>query len=157
MKIYLLQHGEAVLKEQDPDRPLTTQGKQCLQRLAEFFKNAGVNVDHILHSGKTRAMQSAELLAAYMLQTGHIQFIEGLSPNDSVSAFAENIDNWSGDTLLVGHMPFMQKLASYMLTGDEDSVPVAFLPGGVVVLEKNENDAWALCAMIRPELLVLSR
>jgi phosphohistidine phosphatase len=32
MKLYLMQHGQAMAKEQDPERPLTQQGRQDVDR-----------------------------------------------------------------------------------------------------------------------------
>ena len=63
MRIYLTQHGLAVPKDVDPDRPLSEQGRQDVQRLADFLKNTGAQVEQVLHSGKTRAEQTATILA----------------------------------------------------------------------------------------------
>ncbi|MGD8931441.1 MAG: histidine phosphatase family protein, partial [Chromatiales bacterium] len=63
MKLYLMQHGQAMAKEQDPERPLTQQGRQDVDRLGQFLRQAGVRVVRVIHSGKLRARQSAETLA----------------------------------------------------------------------------------------------
>ncbi|MES9849230.1 MAG: histidine phosphatase family protein, partial [Candidatus Thiodiazotropha sp.] len=59
MKLYLVQHGEACKKEVDPDRPLTDRGREDIDRLATFLKQAGIRPDRVVHSGKLRAMQTA--------------------------------------------------------------------------------------------------
>ena len=64
MNIYLVQHGEAVAKEVDPERPLTESGRSDVRRMASFLGAAGVRVSRIMHSGKVRAKETAELLAA---------------------------------------------------------------------------------------------
>ena len=44
MRIYLTQHGLAVPKDIDPDRPLSEQGREDVRRLAEFLDKAGNQV-----------------------------------------------------------------------------------------------------------------
>ena len=63
MNLYLLQHGQSVPEEVDPDRPLSGQGREDIRKTAAFAARAGVRVDTIWHSGKTRARQTAEALA----------------------------------------------------------------------------------------------
>ena len=40
MKIFLVQHADAVPKEADPESPLSEKGKAQAKRAAEFLKNA---------------------------------------------------------------------------------------------------------------------
>ena len=56
MKLYLVQHGEACAKDVDPERPLTDQGNADTDRLAAFLKQAGIQVERVIHSGKLRAV-----------------------------------------------------------------------------------------------------
>ena len=39
MKLYLVQHGEAKTKEEDPDRALTNTGKELSEKTACFLLN----------------------------------------------------------------------------------------------------------------------
>ena len=66
MKLYLVQHGEACAKDVDPDRPLTDAGKADVERLAAFLGQVGIRVDRVIHSGKLRAVQTAERLAGVL-------------------------------------------------------------------------------------------
>ena len=78
MKLYLAQHGEACPKDIDPDRPLTDQGREDIERLAAFLARAGIEVERVIDSGKLRAAQTADLLAAAVACSGHVgsnQFI----------------------------------------------------------------------------------
>ena len=64
MRLYLAQHGEAMSELQDPERPLTESGMVNVRRVAQFIvKNTDVRVQSIHHSGKKRALQTAELFA----------------------------------------------------------------------------------------------
>jgi phosphohistidine phosphatase len=53
---------------------------------------------------------------------------------------------------LVGHLPFMARLASLLLTRDPKAEIVAFQPGTVLCLE-GEGGTWRVAWMLRPELL----
>lgn len=153
MKLYLVQHGDAVSKDLDPERPLSDLGRHDLQRMAGFLGQLQVRVDRILHSGKTRAEQSAVILAHALLPNGQIESVFGLAPNDPVEAFAATLAARTGDTLLVGHLPFMARLAAWLLVGDAERQLLVYRPGSVACLERNESGDWHLNWMLRPELL----
>jgi phosphohistidine phosphatase len=152
MRLYLVQHGEALAKEVDPERPLSGRGRLDVERLADFLRRVGIRVAHVAHSGKTRARQSAEILAAALLQ-GNVESRSGIDPKDPIEPVAEEVASWSRDTMLVGHLPFMGRLASWLLWQGEHPNSVAFRPGSVVCLERGDGREWTLAWMIRPELL----
>lgn len=153
MRLYLAQHGEAVPEDVDPDRPLSAQGRADIERLAARLAQAGVVVPRVLHSVKTRAAQTAEILAGALLASAEPQARDGLKPNDPLEALASEIADWSADTLIVGHLPFAGRLASHLLVGDADQALLAFEPGSLACLEQDADDQWRLAWMLRPELL----
>ena len=153
MKIYLVQHGEAVAKEFDPERPLTEQGMTDVQRVARALKHAGVEVKRVIHSGKLRAQQTAEILATGIAPMLQLETSDLINPNDNPGAFDLQTASGSMDTMVVGHLPFMAKLVSHLVTGDDNYMLVAYQPGSVVCLELNEKDNWQINWMVRPELL----
>jgi phosphohistidine phosphatase len=148
MKIYLVQHGEAAAKEVEPERPLTEQGMKDVQRIAEALKRAGVEVKRVIHSGKLRAQQTAEILAIEIAPKLQLETSDLINPNDNPVAF-----DLQTDTVVVGHLPFMAKLVSHLVTGDESQTLVAYQPGSIVCLEFIEKDNWQINWMLRPELL----
>ena len=153
MKLYLVQHGEACSKEENPDRPLTQQGKTQVQRFAEFLNKAGIEVSRVIHSGKLRAAETAELLSA-AVAPGIEPEINGLmNPNDNPKAFDWQSESWDKDMLVVGHLPFMARLVSHLVVEDENQAVSAFRPGTIVCLERGDDDHWQINWMIRPELL----
>ena len=154
MKLYLLQHGDALPEEVNPDRPLSERGLEDVRRLAEFVWNHDILVKHVYHSGKTRARETADIVAAKMAAGAKIEATTGLNPNDPVELIAKQINNWQEDSLLVGHMPFMGRMAAYLLTSNSSSQFVAFEPGSMLCLERNESGDWAISWMLRPELLI---
>jgi phosphohistidine phosphatase len=152
MKLYLVQHGVAVSKQEDPERPLSEQGIQDVQALAVFLGNAKIKVTRVWHSGKRRAAQTAELLARAVLPRGKAEAVGGLGPNDPVGEFAADADVWDEDTLIAGHLPFMSRLVSLLLAGDADAERVQYLPGSIVCLERGDAEQWVILWMLRPEL-----
>jgi phosphohistidine phosphatase len=132
---------------------LSDEGREDVRRLADFLRHAGVRVEQIWHSGKTRAEQTAALLADAMLTGGSTQARSGLNPNDPVEPIGTAIETWSSDTMLVGHLPFLGRLASLLLTSDGERSTLAFAPGSTACLERDAAGQWVLCWMLRPELL----
>lgn len=152
MKLYLIQHGDALSKEVDPERPLSDQGKADVEQLAEFLSQAGVKAERVLHSGKLRAQQTAEALAAAISSGLELEVSGLMNPSDNPKAFDWQSASWDRDTLIVGHLPFMSRLASHLLTEDEERLSVAFQPGSILCLEHNGTH-WQINWMIRPELI----
>ncbi len=155
MHIYLVQHGAAVPKDEDPDRPLSDSGNEDIKRMASFLARSRVAAARVIHSGKLRALETA-LLLAEVLGPGPVveEAASGLGPNDSTDAFFEAIDGWTEDTIVVGHLPFMATLVSRLVTGNEDDTVVHFKPGSVACLERGENGSgWTVQWFLRPELL----
>ena len=153
MKIYLVQHGEAVDKNIDPERPLTEQGKFRVQRIAEVLTHAGVEVRQVVHSGKLRARQTAEILANTIDTCLQLETSDLIKPNHDPRAFGLQVNSWSSNTIVVGHLPFMAKLVSLLVTGDDLQTLVTYQPGSVVCLEHVEINNWQIDWMLKPELL----
>ena len=153
MKLYLVQHAKAASKEADPQRSLTEEGRRDIRKVAEFIKPLNLSVDYLWHSGKTRAQQTAEILADVVEVKKEMTAHEGLSPNDNVSTLRDEIISDRQDIMIVGHLPFMSKLASLLLTGSESSNTVAFKNGGIVCLDYSDDNQWQLDWMIVPALL----
>ena len=103
MRIYLTQHGLAVPKDVDPDRPSSEQGREDVRRLAEFLDKASIQVGQVLHSGKTRAKQTAEILAEALLPDGQPQAHAGLGPKDPLEKVSPEIAFWSVDIVTAPH------------------------------------------------------
>lgn len=153
MKLFLVQHGLAVSKEVDPGRPLDPGGEEGVRRIAEHLRQTGMTVNSILHSGKMRAHQTADILADALLISGEPEPISGLKPGDPVRDFARNVDRFEQDTMVVGHLPFMARMVAYLVTGNEDLEIVAYKPGSIVCLQKDSDKHWQIQWMLRPDTL----
>jgi len=153
MKLYLVQHGEASSKEINPERPLTEKGRTDVGKLSQFLQQAGIHVNRIIHSGKLRAAQTAEILAGKLAPDSVPEESDFINPNDDPAVFDWQSDGVNGDVLVVGHLPFMAKLVSHLLIDDAEQGIVAYQPGSIVCLEYVESTRWQLNWMIRPELI----
>lgn len=151
MMLYLCQHGEALTREVDPERPLSEKGATDICNVANALGDV-IQVDTFLHSGKTRARQSAELLHERLAPDATIEAVPGLAPKDSAADFAATLDLRQASLMVVGHMPFLGGLASRLL-GENDRNIVAFQPGAVAALDRDEGGRWMMAWMLSPTLV----
>ena len=151
MRLLIVQHGDAVAKDVNPDRPLSDQGRADIERLADLLGNQKVQVSRILHSGKTRAKEAAELLRPLLETKGEFEEQQGLAPNASPDAFLRQLMRADKDTLIVSHMPFVARIVSQALTGVPDRQLLEFAPGGVAGIERGDSASWRLFMFLRPE------
>jgi phosphohistidine phosphatase len=152
MKLYLVRHGENNDAEIDPDKGLSPKGRGDVMKVAAFLKNAAVFTDDIYHSGKTRALQTAEILAEAVQLTKKVKAHPSLEPNDPPEKIAAELETRNADLMLVGHLPYLGYLASYLLSGLEESDLVAFERGSVLCLERFSGK-WMVRWMLVPDLL----
>ena len=155
MHIYLVQHGAAMPKDENPKKPLSEGGREDVKKMASFLGRSRISAARVIHSGKLRALETALLLAEVLGPGNVVEESEcGLAPNDSTDELFAAIDGWTEDTIVVGHLPFMSKMVSRLVTGDEDETVVHFKPGSVARLERGENGGgWTVTWFLRPELL----
>jgi phosphohistidine phosphatase len=152
MRLYLVQHGDAVPEQLDPERPLSATGRREVEAVARLLAGTGTRAVRVAHSGKLRAQQTAELLATALTPGTVPEIITGLNPNDLVEPMARGISDWTSDVMLVGHLPFMAKLVARLVAGDQHRPVAAFVPGTVVCLQQDEAGDWVIAWMLRPEL-----
>lgn len=148
MVIYLVQHGLSLGKDVDPKRPLSEEGRREVSLVAGWLKRQGVTVSKVCHSGKTRAEETAQIFAG-QIGNGILCERAGMNPMDDVKAFAESLTE--DDIMYVGHLPHMERLVSYLTTGDENRGVVKFTNGGVVCVEKVDA-GWSIQWILTPSL-----
>jgi phosphohistidine phosphatase len=152
MALYLIQHGKSLPKDQDPDQGLSPEGIAETQRMADLAKDYGVAVSQIRHSVKTRARQTAEIFARALSPAQGIQEVSGIKPLDDVAAYAVNIDPIE-NIMLVGHLPFMERMAAFLITGSIDKPVIKFQNSGIVCLDKEpEAQEWVMLWSLMPKI-----
>jgi hypothetical protein len=133
-RLILIQHAEAVEEEVDVTRPISDKGREDAGKMAKYmagsnlkFTPGGARVDTLLHSGKLRAEQTAEIFQANILHHNdhcalggeklHVQKMIGMSgmgPNDDVAGVlmcflcaqhtCTECTNDTKDVLRIGHL-----------------------------------------------------
>ena len=152
MKLYLMQHGNSVSKEEDPERPLSVQGTGDVKKVAGFLQNAGIMVEEVFHSGKMRARQTAEIVISLLNPHAELTEKGELAPLNDVRDILEQIKKRKTDLLIVGHLPHLAKLVSMLILGTESTQVVSFQQGGVACLSKDPRGEWTLAWMLVPEI-----
>ena len=85
MRLYLAQHGEAKSETEDAERPLTSRGTEDVKRVAGMLRKLQIKLPKIVHSGKLRAKQTADILAQGLnISLPLVQVSPVLNPNDDV-------------------------------------------------------------------------
>ena len=152
MDLYLVRHGAARSKEEDPDRSLTTEGRTDVDRMAQHAALMDVNPERIWHSDKLRAAQTAEIMARVLSPRQGMGVMEGLAPNDDPSQAGMGVAAIGVSAMLVGHLPHLNRLASLMLTGDPDAEMILFQNAGIVCLTLTDR-GWRLQWSLNPKTL----
>jgi phosphohistidine phosphatase len=150
--VVLVRHADAKSTEEDPSRPLSVTGRQQAERMASWLRKLDPDLDEIRHSGKARARETAEVFAARIgIKTSRIREVPGLAPNGDVEAVAADLGIADGSLMLVGHLPFLARLASRLATGDPDGLDMKFAKAGVAVLARVAG-GWQLVALLSQEM-----
>jgi len=152
MALYLVQHGKCLSKDVDPEKGLSQEGIAEVRRIAEVAKGYHVKPAVICHSGKKRARQTAEIFSETLEPVESLRQEDGIKPLDDVTAFTKGMDVGQ-NVMLVGHLPFMERLCSYLITGSIEPAVFKFQNGGIVCLERSpESENWAIRWALMPNI-----
>jgi len=135
-RLYFAQHGLALTEMENPDRPLSENGIKQTIAIASHLHSAQVPVTQVFHSGKLRALQTAEIFAT-TLKLSAVSKLDYMAPNDDIHLIEHklNINN----ALYIGHLPHLEKLVSYLVSGKEKTDLINFQNSAVVCLEKTSS------------------
>jgi phosphohistidine phosphatase len=152
MPLYLMQHGEARPEAEDPTRPLSERGRADVERVARAMAGRKLGIVRVLHSGKLRARQTAEIVASVLEPSPVVEETSGLGPNDDPRIVGQAADDASGAHLIVGHLPHLSRLASLLILDEPNRAVVAFRNAGLVCL-RHDQEGWRLAWALVPELV----
>ena len=152
-----MRHGEAAEGIPDAGRALTATGKSDAAAVSEFLKKSGVGVNLIWHSPRVRAKQTAEIAGKILNPKAALVERNDLNPHDSVERAADQLEmlfqEKQGERLLVvGHLPFLHKLVSQLLTRSPNFDLFIYPEASVVHLER-DGRAYQLKWAITPDLI----
>ncbi len=147
-RLYFAQHGIAVNKTDDPERPLSKDGINQTRAVAKQLHALEMPVSNIFHSDKLRARQTAEIFSS-VLNVTKTSEIKNLSPNDDISLIKPDLS--ISNALYIGHLPHMEKLVSSLVTSDENASIIKFQNSAVICLGKNDG-LYQILSYITPSL-----
>jgi phosphohistidine phosphatase len=142
VNIYILRHGIAVERgspefENDSERPLTPEGKRQLHRTSRALKKMKMDFDLVLSSPFARARQTAEIMAGELKLKERLKFSDELLPDGSTKNLLRQLHDLKPEPesiLLVGHEPYLSRLISLLVSGDQNAA-IDFKKGGLCKLE----------------------
>ena len=153
MPLYLVRHGEAYSEAADPDRSLTEAGKATVDDMAQLANSFKIPISQIFHSGTIRARQTADIFSKYLKPSVGVTEIKAINPYDDVTKIAPELDP-ALNTMLVGHLPFMERIVSYLITGSPDKSIIKFQTAGIVCLDQVEkNGSWYIKWVLMPKMV----
>jgi len=154
MKLYLLRHATPNSAEVDPERGLSQTGIAEATKLSEMLQRmTNLEVKVLLHSGKKRAQEKAEIVAKGMLPMPKIMPANNLEPNGNVEVWVERALVMEENVMLVGHLPHLGRLSACLLAGDEAHEVINFQTGTLACLRRYPEGAWRLEWLLNPGIL----
>ena len=152
MGLYLVQHGKSLPKDVDPDPGLSDEGIAEVKGIADVAKGHRVKVNQIRHSTKARARQTAAIFQEALDPSERMQVMEGLKPMDEVTLI-EAAALHEQNVMLVGHLPFMERLAAHLIIGSIEKKVLKFQNGGIVCLDREpETGDWFIKWTLMPHI-----
>ena len=153
MKVYCMRHANALSEIDDASRTLSPEGEIEVEQLGKFLQSRNISVDHILHSCKTRAEQTAQKLAPYVNCEHVMSCSTGINEEDDTADMLPVVAAWESDTLIVSHLPFIERLVSAMVSDNPDKNIVTFPTCTLVCLNKLDDENWSIEWMLNPQLI----
>jgi phosphohistidine phosphatase len=150
MDFFLVRHGEAEPEHLDRRRPLTSDGRRGVEKIARAAAARRLKIVEILHSDKLRAKETAEILARFLSPARGVREISGLSPEDDPLLAKAELEAAEESLMLVGHLPHVSRLAAMLLVGDSEKTIVDFAPATMVCLVRAQG-TWSLGWTLSPE------
>jgi phosphohistidine phosphatase len=145
IQLIFIRHAVALDREEfqkktkldDAFRPLTSKGRNRLEKMAKIMKKRWVkDFDLIISSPYTRTRQSAEIVSQIYNEKKVVECSE-LVPQSPPQAFIKWLksQNFRGNSFaIVGHEPNLSLLVTYLLAGNEYAF-LEFKKSGILCLE----------------------
>ena len=150
MKLYIVRHGDYLTTDKDPKKRLSHKGIDESKKIAEFLSKQEILPVAIWHSDKSRAVQTAEFISK-IIGVDNLIARQDLAPAEPVNKFPQEILKCNGDLMIVGHIPFIQKLSSLLLTNSVNADIIRFYKSGVACLEHDKY--WKILWIASPNTI----
>ncbi len=142
MKLYLLRHGMADRDEwhgSDAERPLTSEGRKCMEREAKAMEDLGVCPDRIITSPLTRAKETAQIVAERLHLEDKLVEDTRVANSFDVERLAEIVrENDEAQSLMfVGHEPDFSETIGELVGGAR----VGLKKGGLARIDLSDSSS----------------
>ncbi len=145
MEIYLVRHGAAYEKGEDPERHLNNDGVEQCHLTGRALKKLEIQFDFIVSSPKARARQTAGIIADEVnYSKEEIKITEVLLPTALPKDTITYLNDFTGvkKVLLAGHLPLLGYLASELLI-NTSQISFYFEPGAVCHINTEQPHTFA--------------
>ena len=116
-------------------------------------KDPAAGVNGILHSGKRRAQQTAEIIREAFNSRVPMSACENLGPEGPLDAVCSDIARFDAGRIIVGHLPLLPRLVSTLVIGSDGHDIVSIPAAGVVALEQAGHGQWRIIWCVSPQQL----
>ncbi len=140
MEIYLVRHGAALTKEDDPKRHLNKDGLDQCHLSGRALRRLDIKFDLVISSPKVRACQTAEIIADEVdYPKDEIKITETLEPTASPKDTISYLNNFTekNKIMLAGHLPLLGNLASELLS-ENTQISLYFEAGAVCQIDVDQ-------------------
>jgi len=151
MTLYLVRHGKARKGGKDRLRPLTARGVRDIKSVAAFLKPLRLRVTEIWHSDRVRAIQTTRIIVR-AIGSGKMIEQSDLGPDDSIIPTVRRSKGALGDLMIVGHQPFLGKLALNLLSVNTRREIIKLATSSVLALN-NDEGKWVVQWLLIPVLI----
>lgn len=140
MEVYLVRHGAAHTKEDDPERHLNKDGLGQCHLSGRALRRLDTMFDLVISSPKVRARQTAEIIADEVgYPKDEIKVTETLEPMASPKDTTSYLNNFTKkkNIMLAGHLPLLGNLASELLR-ESTQISLYFEAGAVCKIDVDQ-------------------
>jgi phosphohistidine phosphatase SixA len=155
MRAYIIQHAEALPREDNPPvRTLSEKGTEDTRRLAEYIKSGGATIDRFMHVGSDWTKDNAEKFAKFSGAEGkatETPYI--LTRETDITDFINDLNATSDSVMAATPSDVAMRAVTRLLTGREDPVIPGKEPGLCSCLERGDDGVWTLLWVVKPDQL----
>ncbi len=157
MIVYFFRHASAghhkVSPKQDEKRPIDEIGERQSREMGRALAALKVELDAIVSSPLTRALQTAELAAKEFSHKDKIVIDEAMRPEASYDQFQDLLAQYGKNKaiMVVGHNPSITEFLMNLLAGSQECQCIEFKKGALAKVEIDGGKA-VLKWMLTPKL-----
>jgi phosphohistidine phosphatase len=158
LNLYLLRHGVAVPHGTpgipDDERPLTPEGEERMEAVAEGISRLKLRLDRIVTSPLPRARRTAEIVAEELDMEDRLEDSDVLRAGASPRTIREWLATRPEKRLMiVGHNPDFTELLGLLIGVTVSPLPFELKKGGLAALEAKEGGGFLLDWLVTPKVI----